>query len=74
MEFYERAFGALESYSGIDPQPRDSWKEARSGCSFIQATAEQLGPEVLAANNLIVSQSAIEHIPDDVGLFRTIGH
>ena len=74
VEFYKRAFGALESYSGIDPQPRDSWKEARPGCRFIQATAEQLGPEVLGASNLILSQSAIEHITDDVGLFRTIGH
>src|SRR3546814_8552635 len=73
FDLYDESFGGLASYTGIDPRPRDSWRSDRPRRSFRQSTAEDISPETLKDTNLIVSQSAIEHIPDDVGVFRALG-
>src|SRR3546814_5649889 len=65
FDLYDESFGGLASYTGIDPRPRDSWRSDRPRRSFRQSTAEDISPETLKDTNLIVSQSAIEHIPDD---------
>src|SRR3546814_767479 len=73
FDLYDESFGGLASYTGIDPRPRDSWRSDRPRRPFRQSTAEDISPETLKDTNLIVSQSAIEHIPDDVGVFRALG-
>src|SRR3546814_18331185 len=73
FDLYDESFGGLASYTGIDPRPRDSWRSDRPRRSFRQSTAEDISPETLKDTNLIVSQSAIEHIPDEVGVFRALG-
>lgn len=71
----ETALGPLDSYTGIDVQPRPEWAALQAAdphCRFIEAYAENISPEMISGGSLIVSQSAIEHIRDDMDLMRHI--
>ena len=65
----------VASYTGIDVTPRDDWRQLESSDStmrFVAASAADFHLVAPADCNLIVSQSAIEHIDEDLTFFERV--
>jgi SAM-dependent methyltransferase len=65
----------LGTYRGIDVREDSTWQTlaaADERLEFLVCRAEELGDTELAGRNLIVSQSALEHVRDDLAFFRRI--
>ncbi|MBF0310438.1 MAG: class I SAM-dependent methyltransferase [Magnetococcales bacterium] len=67
--------GRVASYQGFDIAPRPEWGPLQAAHPFITCRQED-SHRVLAhldpAVNLLFSQTSLEHIPDDLQLFRRI--
>ena len=63
---------SLVQYVGIDIQPRDTWDDLRrcdERVEFLQTPVESLPGDLLSSANLIVSQSVLEHVKEDLMFF-----
>ena len=60
-------------YLGLDVKYDESWEQAGNlRTTFRQLDAQDLG-KVLSGQNVVISQSSLEHIGPDAGVMRTIG-
>ncbi len=67
--------GRIASYTGLDEQLHPDWPEVMKQNSFIklqQADSAQFASLIPAKTNLFISQSAIEHFPEDLTYFRQL--
>lgn len=75
-KLFAKRFGTMESYLGIDVERRDAWDRHSTRdprCRFVAAPAESITDEVLGDATLIVSQSALEHFPEDLTFAGKVG-
>lgn len=69
--------GLLDDYHGIDPSFKEQWRtlsETYPFAKFEAKAAVSLKPEDLDTRTLILSQSVIEHIEDDLNFFRMLAN
>jgi SAM-dependent methyltransferase len=62
-------------YVGLDVQPHAGWpalQEKEAGFRFVAGSAEELLHTIPGDTNLVVSQSALEHVPDDLTCFAAL--
>jgi hypothetical protein len=66
----------FNSYIGFDLVKRDSWQELKTKfdfpVQFKESSCENV-QSLIEKQNLIISQSAIEHFPKDIDFFKKIG-
>ena len=69
------AGGAIAGYTGTDVHHHEAWRSLEASdrrLHFHASRAERLGSAIPAATNLFISQSALEHIDEDLEVFRQI--
>jgi len=67
--------GRIASYTGIDARQSEHWaslKRSNSLLSFYQITSNEISPHIPLGTNFFISQSAIEHLDDDLFYFEQI--
>jgi SAM-dependent methyltransferase len=65
----------IERYIGMDVRPNSGWatlEQQEPGFRFVAGDAENLGPALPRDINVIVSQSALEHVPGDDRCFAAL--
>jgi len=63
----------ISSYAGLDVRAYNEWRQFQErDISFSTFDGENLSQHIPTRTNLIVSQSALEHIPKDLYLFQQI--
>lgn len=65
----------IASYTGLDARAHPQWsvlERHHPGLRFIEASAAEVGRVIPDAINVCISQSAIEHIDEDVRLFEQL--
>ena len=65
----------IATYTGLDVRPNSTWETLASthaGFRFCVGDAQNVHDFLTPNTNLIVSQSALEHVPDDFRLFRSL--
>lgn len=75
IELQKFSGGLISSYTGLDDAPRPNWPETMKEHPFIRLQAADSASFVSmipAQANLFVSQSAIEHFPEDLTYFRQL--
>jgi hypothetical protein len=71
----EASGGRIARYHGVDARARDTWRgleERHPWIGFTAATAREALRRMPEGTNLVVSQSALEHLEDDLGLFHAL--
>ena len=69
IKFSEWSGGRVTRYFGVDLQPHPRWAELTRSYAFMdfrEGDVERLGEIVPPDTNVIVSQSTLEHVQDDV--------
>lgn len=75
LPVFENVFGPVDSYTGIDHAARRDWsaREKQDGRTrFVAMDPADITMDVLGQNNVIVSQGALEHVRDDLRMFRAL--
>lgn len=75
VEFQKYAKGQIKSYVGVDENPRTTWDDLMQEHAFIKLHAgdsTDLLSLIPKSTNMVVSQSAIEHFPEDLTFFRQV--
>ena len=70
----EKLGTSLKHYNGIDIKSHESWNDLMkqdSRVSFLQSAAEELPEDVLRNSNMIISNSALEHVRGDLTFFQS---
>ncbi|MCH8310794.1 MAG: hypothetical protein IIB17_09925 [Chloroflexi bacterium] len=70
----EKLGTSLKCYTGIDIKSHESWNDLMkqdSRVSFLQSAAEELPEDVLRNSNMIISNSALEHVRGDLTFFQS---
>lgn len=70
-KLFEDVF-SMRSYLGLDLNPRPTWVETPTR-RFVAMPAEQISADILGRTNLVTSQSALEHFPEDLTFARKAG-
>jgi SAM-dependent methyltransferase len=74
-ELQKHSGGRIESYLGLDEFVHSDWPARMQANSFIklqQADSADFASKIPKNTNLFVSQSAIEHFPQDLTFFRQV--
>jgi hypothetical protein len=75
IELQRDSNGRIASYTGLDELPHADWAQVMKQHPFItlqQADSAQFASLIPADTNLFISQSAIEHFPEDLTYFRQL--
>jgi hypothetical protein len=75
IELQHDSGGHIASYAGLDELPHADWPDVMKEYPFIklqQADSAQFASFIPADTNLFISQSAIEHFPEDLTYFRQL--
>jgi len=76
QKFWQYSGGIIDSYRGVDVKEHPDWSklETDGECVTFEKISAGFDPteNIPRGTNLIVSQSALEHIEDDLMLFRNI--
>lgn len=75
LEIQKHSHGGVLSYTGIDESSRPNWEETMREHKFVRLVAagsENFSSLIPAETNFFMSQSAIEHFPEDVTYFRQV--
>lgn len=75
--FFQDRLTRFGSYTGVDPAAHDAWEKQQrlDGVEFIRCPAEEfvLRLDRNAPYNFVYSNSALEHVRDDVGVLFALG-
>lgn len=67
--------GRVTNYTGLDERPHAEWPQVMKEHPFIkllQADSASFAKSIPESTNLFISQSAIEHFPEDLTYFRQL--
>jgi hypothetical protein len=70
----QQALGEIDSYLGFDLEEHARWSQfsVEGSVNFTRCDVAQIRSSFFDQHNLIVSQSAIEHFPEDLKFFQRI--
>lgn len=69
--------GLIDSYTGLDIKSSAKWDAIQDSCknvSFVVINNEDDIHRYLETRNIIISQSCLEHIDNDISVFKSINH
>jgi hypothetical protein len=75
LEIQKFSRGGVKSYKGIDESSRPNWQTTMQENKFVElvaADSADFASLISAETNFFMSQSAIEHFPEDLTYFRQV--
>ncbi len=68
----DQILGGLRSYTGVDVKPKRFAHADDPRVRLITSPAEQVSQDIIGQHNFIISQSALEHVPEEMAVLRHI--